>query len=364
MGASSSLAHNEQRINFASMTKEAKPLALSSRRVHKGIEKQLDDERKRARTLMKILCLGTSCSGKSTILKQMRILHQDGFVNDEKDIYRDSFLYTFVLSARELLSRVPESDFNSKSLEVHAAISQLSNMKARLIKGEAAVLTNVIKYFQAWEGEELISKYGLGQHCGTFLNYFLDRMQDVSSYDDFLPNTADILRIRVQTTGVVFTNFRYKKANFCMVDVGGQKTERRKWIHLFDDVKAIFFVVDLSNFDDMKESLGVFQDICSTTALKEANLIMFFNKTDIFRQKNNLWELAKQFPDFIEILCTHKEAGLFIKRKFEEEFKKFHENGLIYSFFTCATDTNNIEKTFSACSDIILKRSLAAAGLY
>lgn len=38
---------------------------------------------------------------------------------------------------------------------------------------------------------------------------------------------------------------------FCVVDVGGQRSERRKWIHCFDDVKAIIFVVALSGYNQV-----------------------------------------------------------------------------------------------------------------
>ena len=34
-----------------------------------------------------------------------------------------------------------------------------------------------------------------------------------------------------------------------MYDVGGQRSERRKWIHLFDNVTAILFTVALSDYD-------------------------------------------------------------------------------------------------------------------
>ena len=364
MGTASSLAPKTNQVNFASVSKETRPSILSTSKINKEIEKQIAQDKKKEKSLMKILCLGTSCSGKSTILKQMRILHQDGFANDEKDIHRDSFLRTFVISALELISKLPKSVSSLKIREVESKLSELSYIKARLIKNDSEVFTTVLAFFKTCEGAEILATYGRGQQYGMFLTYFLERMKLVEHYEEFHPNTEDILRIRVQTTGVVFTNFRYKRSQFCLVDVGGQKTERRKWIHLFDDVKAIFFVVDLSNFEGMTESLEVFGSICSTSALSEANMILFFNKTDIFRQKRDLKELASQFPDFIDAKCSLKQAGSFIKRKFEETFKKFHKSGYIYSFFTCATDTNNIDKTFSACSDIILKKSLTEAGLY
>ena len=42
------------------------------------------------------------------------------------------------------------------------------------------------------------------------------------------------------------------RVNFCLcriVDVGGQRSERKKWIHCFEDVTAILFFVALSAYD-------------------------------------------------------------------------------------------------------------------
>jgi hypothetical protein len=36
-----------------------------------------------------------------------------------------------------------------------------------------------------------------------------------------------------------------------VVDVGGQRSERKKWIHCFDDVKAIVFVVSLAGYNQV-----------------------------------------------------------------------------------------------------------------
>ena len=34
-----------------------------------------------------------------------------------------------------------------------------------------------------------------------------------------------------------------------MVDVGGQRSERKKWIHFFDNAKAVIFIAALSDYD-------------------------------------------------------------------------------------------------------------------
>lgn len=34
-------------------------------------------------------------------------------------------------------------------------------------------------------------------------------------------------------------------------DVGGQRNERRKWIHCFDEVTAIIFIAAISEYDQV-----------------------------------------------------------------------------------------------------------------
>jgi GTPase SAR1 family protein len=53
----------------------------------------------------------------------------------------------------------------------------------------------------------------------------------------------------VKTTGIVETNFTYKRLNIKLLDVGGQRSERKKWIHCFEGVTAILFCVALSEYD-------------------------------------------------------------------------------------------------------------------
>lgn len=37
--------------------------------------------------------------------------------------------------------------------------------------------------------------------------------------------------------------------NFRMMDVGGQRSERKKWIHCFEGVQCLLFMVALSGYD-------------------------------------------------------------------------------------------------------------------
>ena len=47
-----------------------------------------------------------------------------------------------------------------------------------------------------------------------------------------------------------YINF-IKRIHVRMVDVGGQRSERRKWIHCFDHVTSVMFLVAISEYDQI-----------------------------------------------------------------------------------------------------------------
>ena len=65
----------------------------------------------------------------------------------------------------------------------------------------------------------------------------------------YLPDDADILRCRVKSTGITETIFHLGSLTYRMFDVGGQRSERKKWMHCFEAVTAVLFLVAISGFD-------------------------------------------------------------------------------------------------------------------
>ena len=63
---------------------------------------------------------------------------------------------------------------------------------------------------------------------------------------NWIPSTDDAVIARVRTSGIVEEQFDIDGVHFKLFDVGGQRAERRKWIHCFDNVTALIFVMALS----------------------------------------------------------------------------------------------------------------------
>ncbi len=93
-----------------------------------------------------------------------------------------------------------------------------------------------------------------------------------------------------------------------MFDVGGQRSERRKWIHCFEDVTSIIFLAALSEFDQvlaesetdnrMEESVALFSSIMKYPWFKNASVILFLNKNDLLEEKIKKSNLKDFFPEF------------------------------------------------------------------
>jgi guanine nucleotide-binding protein G(i) subunit alpha len=106
-----------------------------------------------------------------------------------------------------------------------------------------------------------------------------------------------------------------------MFDVGGQRSERKKWIHCFEAVTCIIFCVALSEYDQvllevntinrMEESLTLFGSIVNSAWFTRTSIVLFLNKIDIFRRKLLTVPLERYYPDYEGIypLCWVLTVG-------------------------------------------------------
>ncbi|XP_051280665.1 guanine nucleotide-binding protein G(t) subunit alpha-2 [Dicentrarchus labrax] len=338
----------------------------------KELEKQLQEDADKDAKTVKLLLLGAGESGKSTIVKQMKILHQGGYTKEEQLEFR-AIIYGNILQSALAIIRGMEMlgiDFGASSGQEDA--QKLQNLSDSIEEGTMPTeLADVIK--KLWNdsgvqaGFDRAAEYQLNDSAG----YYLNEMERICK-PDYLPTEQDVLRSRVKTTGIIEEQFGCKELHFRMFDVGGQRSERKKWIHCFEGVTCIIFCGALSAYDmvlveddevnRMHESLHLFNSICNHRFFALTSIVLFLNKKDLFEEKIKKVHLSICFPDY-DGPNTYDDASNYIKAQFLElNMKKGVKE--IYSHLTCATDTKNVEIVFNAVTDIIIKENLKDCGLF
>nr|XP_010964986.1 guanine nucleotide-binding protein subunit alpha-11 [Camelus bactrianus] len=195
--------------------------------------------------------------------------------------------------------------------------------------------------------------------------YYLTDVDRIAT-SGYLPTQQDVLRVRVPTTGIIEYPFDLENIIFRMVDVGGQRSERRKWIHCFENVTSIMFLVALSEYDQvlvesdnenrMEESKALFRTIVTYPWFQNSSVILFLNKKDLLEDKILYSHLVDYFPEFDGPQLDAQAAREFILKMFVD--LNPDSDKIIYSHFTCATDTENIRFVFAAVKDTILQLNL------
>jgi len=184
--------------------------------------------------------------------------------------------------------------------------------------------------------------------------------------ENLIPTTEDILYTRIKTMGVSDLTIEIEGNKFKLIDMGGQRSERRKWIHYFSEVTAIIFCLALSEYNlvleedptvnRMLESLQLFREICNSFWLHQAALILFLNKTDLFQEKITKVNINVCFPDY-KGASEFNEASDFIEKKFLHVDKTGRKK--IYPHKTIATDTGNVQFVFQAVRDRIIQMAVS-----
>jgi GTPase SAR1 family protein len=347
--------------------------------VNKTIETELRLEFSEQAAEVKLLLLGTGESGKSTIVKQMKVLYQKGYSQEECVAFRPLIFHNMLTSMQALIQATrtlldptcPITD--PTALELAATEPSLFR-----VDGDADLalferfLTTLWKDAAIQAAFARKSQFQLTDSAA----YYFDAIPRILAVD-YVPTPQDILRSRVRTQAVVELRFTYSDLNFRMFDVGGQRNERRKWIHCFQDVTAVIFVVGISEYDltlledtkqkRMPESLWLFNNIYNAEWFKSTNMILFLNKTDLFEHKLCVLRipLTEAFPEYTGGFDL--EAGkAYVQDKFMEGKLRPDQaqldSRIVYSHFTAATDTENIKTVFTAVKDTILQDRLRKGG--
>jgi GTPase SAR1 family protein len=179
---------------------------------------------------------------------------------------------------------------------------------------------------------------------------------------------------------------------FDLFDVGGQRNQRRKWIHCFSDVTSVIFVAAISEYDQvlfedervnrLEEAIKLYDHICNTSYFEKCPIMLFLNKVDLFEEKIKTVDLRApadpdrglpaRFQDYTYGACTCGggypntktcECGVQMKAKaYLRDLFVNQNRHEVHPHITCATDTGNVRRVFDTCRNIILHQSMTGSG--
>lgn len=359
--------------------------SAEERSAAKKIEEEIAKASKKDVAQVKMLLLGAGSSGKTTIFKQMRILYGTGFDETARkrfcSVVRRSVIadMQLMLSNLERLGTELSAPLTEEAKEAGRVVMEFdANATIRSFSDEM-VANMACLWADAGVQEGYIHRGKLQLHDS--FEYNMKNFKSMSS-EAWLPTVADVLNVRVRTSGIVEETFIIDGVEFRMVDVGGQRNERAKWIHCFENVTAVIFVAAMSEYNQvlfenesvnrMVESVNLFGKTATEKWLaKVSSMILFLNKSDILEKKLLREKIPIRQPD----------AGLFLDYEGGEDLGAATEyiknmylaaakvngdsNGAaatfdrkIYSHVTCATNTDNVANVLAACKEMIHNKSI------
>lgn len=332
-------------------------------------------------SINKLLLLGAGESGKSTLFKQMNAIYgSNPFPDSEREGFKAIIFQNIIDSMKILISKVDEWG-EGQQIAIPASRAEVEGLprEASIDPPLAAHLIKLWKDSAIQVAYKNRAKFQLTDSADYFFERLVspsdapskDQYKSKVGEDNYLPSTQDVLRSRVRTTGIVMNKYDIEGNKFELYDVGGQRNERKKWIHCFDNVTAVLFVGVLSEYDQtlyeddttnrMVETVKLFAEVVGLSYFAATDFILFLNKRDLFEKKILTSKLTDcpLFQDYDDSINNYEAGCEVITEKFRE--KAPGKN--IYPHITCATDTNLCKELLAKVTMIIIQGSLADAGL-
>ncbi|KAL8670647.1 MAG: hypothetical protein Q9168_004826 [Polycauliona sp. 1 TL-2023] len=205
----------------------------------------------------KIAMLGISNAGKSTIIKQLQSLQGLKSTHAEIDQARN-------LICAQLFEVFWHTCHRDEDLQ-------------------ADLLTKVSKISYWFE---------VVQNNSKRVAHIMDNIDKVLWHDD--NNDFDpCLCVHIMTNGIYKSSIIGEPFQYEIVDVGGSRASRKKWIHC-TDLDSVIFVADLNAYcqkieeepdtNQLRESLDVFESLTTLPRFQNTPFLLLLNKADLFEK--------------------------------------------------------------------------------
>jgi len=225
------------------------------KRRNEKVDQDLKEHEEREENVLKLLLLGAGGSGKSTLFKQMIEIYGSGFSKRELESYTPLVHSNVIRSIQELIKQSQiyaekkGVDFavDKKLKDICEDLDDLNHMDENKLTEEQA---KQIASLWADPGIQATFEMRHEFQLPDSAKFFFDKVEAIGK-PGYLATVEDYLRVRTPTTGVTEKEFLIEDNKFRLVDVGGQRSERKKWIHCFSEVQCVLFVCAISSFNQV-----------------------------------------------------------------------------------------------------------------
>jgi len=378
---------------------------------------------------LKLVILGSGQSGKSSLYTQFLFNVHPKHRFDSYESANISYsihinlLTTFQKISDECFKNDDPPFENPSNIQKALKLINIGDLKMndelKLLEYNDEVFRYIQDIYVDQKFRNNLEKYRETKHVPDGIDYFLKNIKNYSP--TFVPSFLDAVFLQRKTTGMPNFRFRIKKPSNhqqqhndgtqqrpggdraastlsmgvddygsaeiiegVIYDVGGQKSERKKWQNILENVDVVLYVINLGEYDRklyedektnrLDDSLELFKQIVNSPTMTRTNFILIFNKMDVFRAKFDKETFLKYFPGF---QGSSTEDGLkFIQNIYKKQILDIQNptattttttstgcksnNKRIITQFTCSAiqveDTRNL---FNAIQRFILENDLS-----
>jgi hypothetical protein len=199
-------------------------------------------------------------------------------------------------------------------------ITEITESNTKLLLNAISIFKNEISFDiikSIWSVPEIMDYYDKNKydlHIFDGSDYFIKNLekfdpQNLEKFDpqNYIPSSQDIIMCRRKTTGINLFEFLENDYNFKLFEVGGARSERKKWIHCFEGLDCVIYLVSLSSYDKraneddftnrLEDSLEMFEECVNF--LPNTKFYLLFNMVDLFDKKlEKNKNLKKYFQDY------------------------------------------------------------------
>ncbi|KAI8951236.1 G-protein alpha subunit-domain-containing protein [Xylaria longipes] len=250
--------------------------------------------------MIKVLLLGASGGGKTTLLNTLRLFTEAERVRQDQSYIRTLVWQNALDSVRVVLRAMEELNMDS---ELTASARRLllepcseCDRDPALNPQHTAEVASEVSFLRFVTGLQEASRWrGTYQFHDNGEYYFenINRLAEQAAHR-LAATDGDLLRTQVTTTGIHQVIIPYRGSQFCVYDLGGERSERKKWIHAFENVSVVIYPVDTTGYrrsmredadgDRMREQFMIFESCANSYWFAQSSFIIVFTKMDLLTQ--------------------------------------------------------------------------------